>query len=293
MTDILDTLEELDDDLFDEDDFDVELIEGEVIGDDIIPFDPEMNEVEAREITEAIRSTATATYVLLTIAHERSAHKALGYATWADYVNTEFDVSAQRSYQLLDHGKAIAAIEAAAPEGTVIKLTEAQARDIKRELPNITERVSEETRDQSPEDAQETVDRIIDEVREQKKLEDKEAEKKAKAAEAADAAAEQDALEAAADAILEADRPEGMTDIADDGLVEMELEGGGESNLSGNDSMALYNFFNMLSSIESLPEPEDFVNIIPSGRRDEVNEQLMQATAWLNRFQTIWELEEN
>ena len=261
-----------------------------------------MSESEAQDITDAIRATATATYVLLSKAHEGKAYQALGYETWADYVKTEFDMSAQRSYQLLDLGKAVAMIEAATPEGTVVKLTEAQARDIKRELPRITEIIEEKTEDMEPEDASETVDQIIEDIRAAKKAED------ARRKELEDAAAQDEdddraeVLDAAADAILaedderkelNADRPESMTGSADDGLVEVDVEGDGESDLNPEAALFVYNFFNTLTSISDLPEPDTMITMIPESRVDEVNEFLISATGWLNRFQTLWELRED
>ena len=87
----------------------------------------EMGQAEAQEITNAIKSAATVTYALLAKAHEGKAHQSLGYDSWGEYVKAEFEMSPQRSYQLLDLSKAVKMIEAAAPEGTHIKLTEAQA----------------------------------------------------------------------------------------------------------------------------------------------------------------------
>lgn len=278
MGDILDSLDEINDD------FDLTDEELEPLSED----DYEMSEDEAHNITDAIKSSATATYILLAQAHQHKAWKALGYSTWADYVKEEFDISASRSYQLLDLSKAVAMLESATPEGTAVKLTEAQARDIKRELPNITEQIKEETKDLSPEDASEEVDRIIDEIREQNKLEDKEAEKKQKESEEKEEEERMEELEAQADAILEADSPSELTDSADDGLVEPDVDG--SDDISPEDSMNIYNFFNVLSTVNTLPEPDDFVNAIPSSRADEVNQMLLESVAWFNRFQTLWEL---
>lgn len=288
MTDILDTIDELDDD-FDLEDDDFEAQNTSEVA-EYVEEDDEMTESEAQEITEAIRSAATATYILLAQAHERKAYKALGYETWADYVKEEFEMSAQRSYQLLDLSRAIAMIEGSVPEGTVVKLTEAQARDIKRELPRITEQLERETEGKSPEDASADVDRIIDEIREQKKADDKELEKKKKELDDEADAAHKEALESAADALLEADRPEGVTDIADDGLVEVDITGEGGSDLSPESAMHIYNFFNVLSGISNLPEPDDFLTMVPEARAEEIDEQVMAASAWLNRFQTLWEM---
>jgi hypothetical protein len=288
LTDILDSLEELDAELdFDDADFEseVEHITGVLVDETDV-----MNVEEATEITNAIRSTAMATYVLLSEAHRRDAHRALGYSTWADYVREEFDMSAQRSYQLLDLSRAVEMLESAVPDGVEIRLTEAQARDIKRELPRITEQIEESTKDLSPEDAQDVVDGLIDEMREQKKLEKKAEQEKAEADADAEDEEYQKGLEAAADALLDADRPEGMTDIADDGLIEMDIDG--DDALSPEDTMSLYNFFNVLTSVSTLPTPDEFIEIVPQSRVEEINDQLIEVTGWLNRFQTLWELRE-
>ena len=279
MTDILDTLADLDED---SEGFDISheldtLAEmGELEAGD-------MSEARAVEITEAIRSAATVTFILLSQAHQHNAHKALGYSTWAEYVKEEFDMSAQRSYQLLDLSKVINEIETVVPEGTEVKLTEAQARDIKRELPMVTEKIREAV--EGGETPEEAVDRIVAETREQKKADEKEVAKKQEKMDAAAREAYQQGLESAADSMLEnAPAPE------DRGTpLDVEVEEG--PSLSPEDSMSLYNFFNVLSALESLPEPDDFIKLIPSARVEEVNEVLLTATSWLNRFQTIWEIE--
>jgi len=63
----------------------------------------------------------------------------------------------------------------------------------------------------------------------------------------------------------------------------------GESNLSSAQAMDLYNFFNALSSITSLPEPEDFIKFVPKDRAQEINNQLLDAVSWINNFQNLWE----
>lgn len=297
MSDILDSI----DDLRDEDlelelegtvvHHEPELAEDEIDSDLVLDeiASPNMDESEAREITEAIRSAATATYLLLAQAHAGKAYKALGYETWKDYVHEEFEISTQRSYQLLDYSKTIQMLESVTPEGTQIKLTEAQARGIKKELPKITEQVAEETRGRTPEEAEETVDRIVEDIREQKKADEKVLAQKQKELEEAERDGFHSGLEAAADAMLEADGPGQMGSSADDEFLEVEVSGDG-SSLSANDSMALYNFFNILTGATSLPEPDDFIKIIPESRFDEIENQLLETTGWFNRFQTIWEM---
>lgn len=300
MSDILDSIDDLIDDDYDtEDDFssaDGDFTEMDTFSDDlqeVIETESDMSENEAREITEAIRSAATATYILLAQAHEGKAYKALGYDTWASYVKEEFEISPQRSYQLLDLSKVIKMIEGSAPEGTDVRLTEAQARDIKRELPKITERIQEETKDMSPTEARETIDSIIDdtrdEVAEQKKYDDDAVAKQQKALDEADEEGYHRALEDVADQMLEADATTRLDDGADDELIEVEVAGDGDGH-SPEDAMNLYNFVNALSTFESLPEPDDFVNVIPDSRFSEVYEQVMDMASWVNRLSTLMDM---
>lgn len=280
MTDLLDILDE-------NNTSDNELTESNYFLDNY-DDDRDMNEEEARQITNAIKSAATATYILLSQAHKHNAYKALHYATWEDFVKTEFEMSPQRSYQLLAQSKVINEIEEATPDGTIVKLTEAQARDIKTALPEITERITTETADKTPEEASEIVDSIVDDIRQQKKEDDRVVADKQKKIADAKKEGYQDGLEAAADSLLEADRSDGMTSSADGDLVELDVDGSGEG-LSSEDAMMLYNFFNALTSISSLPEPDDFVKIIPEDRAPEVENQLSNASEWLNRTLALWE----
>lgn len=125
-----------------------------------------MTKAAAEEVTEAIKSYATATWVLVKRAHDGKAWKSLGYSTWADYVKTEFDMSASRSYQLINQAEVIAALEDAAPTGTKLLLTEAQTRDIKQQLPRITEKVKNETAGDDPAMAASKINEMVQKERE-------------------------------------------------------------------------------------------------------------------------------
>lgn len=285
MTDILDNLDDIEDETGDEviladDAEDAELIELDDLED--------MDVAEAEEITAAIRSTITATYVLLRRAHEGKAYKALGYETWKEYIAGEFDFSVQRSYQLLDLAKTVEVIESATPEGTDVSLTEAQARDIKRELPKITEQVREETSGANPIEASEIVDNIVDDAREQQKADEKTLAQKEKEKADRELEAERAELESQADALLEPDADSNLTDSASGDYVDFDVEGDG-SEVSQRDAMALYNFFNFLTTYESLPEPSEMLKLIPEERAEEVEKSLLSITGWFNNFHTLWE----
>lgn len=274
--------------------------EGEVLENDYANHleHVEMDREQALEITEAIRSAATATFLLLKEAHQRKAHKALGYKTWAEYVKQEFDVSPQRSYQLVDFAKAVEMIEAATPEGTKIKLTEAQARDLKRELPKITEEIEQETKDLTPEEAAERANELINERRAQIKEEQGNGEF---------TTLTKDEVGELNNNPMKHGKNYDDETFKDDGLNQNDFQNTPENNdphgfendiplgadevgLSQQDVLHLYNFFKMLDMISELPDPEDFTSIVPEGREKEVDDKLLQVTTWINRFQSLWEI---
>lgn len=284
MTDILDNISDLEDDLGDELVIPEDDVEGTLVLDDL----DEMTEDEATEITAAIRSTITATYVLLYRAHEGKAYKALGYETWKSYIAGEFDFSVQRSYQLLDLAKTVEVIESATPEGTDLSLTEAQARDIKRELPKITERVQEETAGKGPVEASDIVDSIVEDARQQQKDDEKVMAEDDASREEREQQAENARLESQADSLLEPDADTNLGDDAAGDYADFSVAGEG-TEMSKRDTMALYNFFNMLTGFESLPEPHEMLKLIPQEREDQVETALLEITGWFNSFHTLWD----
>lgn len=68
---------------------------------------------EARALTQQIQRTTVRLWLLVTEAHDRKAHLALGYETWADYVRAELKMSESRSYQFLDTGHVMKALASA------------------------------------------------------------------------------------------------------------------------------------------------------------------------------------
>lgn len=85
----------------------------------------------ARALTEDIRTAGRRVCILLLEAHQRHAWSALGYPTWERYVHREFGMSRSRSYELLDQGRFLVAIRAAAglsgyPDITAVEATQAR-----------------------------------------------------------------------------------------------------------------------------------------------------------------------
>ena len=72
-----------------------------------------LTEDEARNLTTQIQRTSARLWLLVTEAHDRKAHQALGYDTWADYVKAELNMSESRSYQFLDTGHVMKALASA------------------------------------------------------------------------------------------------------------------------------------------------------------------------------------
>jgi len=259
----------------------------------IVRAEGELSEAKARELTNAIKAAAEATYVLLARAHQGKAYKALGYATWADYVTQEFEISTQRSYQLLNLSKTIEALEAVAPEGTEVKLTEAQARDIKRELPFITSKIAEETEDLDKDEAADKIEQIVQDARDQKKADDEALALKEKNLAEAEADGFSKGLEAGADALLESngfDVSAGVDrDDDEDNGWGTDPNDDAVPGLSPQLIMDLQNFANVLAGVGGFPDPRDLIDGIPEGKWADFKRQAQNAEGWFKNFNALAE----
>lgn len=112
---------------------------------DVSPSEVLLDAVGARHLTTAIQVASEALFVLLERAHSGRAWAALGYNSWAAYVDQELGLSRSRSYQLLDQASANSAIEQAAGVPLAEPITEAQARRIKGDLDGFTQEVRART----------------------------------------------------------------------------------------------------------------------------------------------------
>lgn len=122
-----------------------------------------MSKEEATQLTQDIKSTSTALYVLLKKAHDTKVWIAMGYNSWTEYISREFDFSRTRSYQLINQANVIEEINEAS--GIPMYISERDARSIKNRLPEITERIEEIAKDRelSENEVESKVKEIIDE----------------------------------------------------------------------------------------------------------------------------------
>lgn len=153
-----------------------------------------MTPEEARALTDRINATAGELWRLMLESYERGAWRALGYRSWREYAEGEFDISQSRAYRLMDQARVIRALEEAAgdfsPRGEIV--TERDARDLKAKLPAVTAAVRE--RVEAGEEPEEAVRAVVEEHREERKAErrEKEAAARTPAVESATVAAEID-----------------------------------------------------------------------------------------------------
>lgn len=99
---------------------------------------PTLTADEARLLTSEIQKTTSRLWLLVTEAHDRSAHFALGFETWSDYVRAELNMSPSRSYQLLDTGHVMREMAAGGVDIDSVKVPTARVvARIKDKLPQV------------------------------------------------------------------------------------------------------------------------------------------------------------
>lgn len=132
-------------------------------GDDT-PHAP-LQEQEARLLTERIRVATQHVCLLLLEAHSLKAWHALGYGTWDQYVHREFGLSRSRSYELLDQGRVIKTLQAAADLTEVPDVSAYVAGQIKPHLGEIVDVVRRRLAESGGENAMEVTLQVVKETR--------------------------------------------------------------------------------------------------------------------------------
>lgn len=264
---------------------------------------PELNEDEARELTEQIRTTADMLYVLISRAHQGKAWQALGYNSFKDYVKEEFNISRSRAYQLLDQAKVVSEIETVIPEGTRVNITEAEARDLKHTLDTLVPELQERMDGlQEGEDPHDVLNELVDEYRTQ-----------------------DDTPEEFDESFVGGEGESYPEELAGDYAQRegfADYSGGGNSNPSGYDGEhagpvdmsnieddididelmsidedpaderrkfeSVYALYTALSSFKSMPSVEEVASWIPRDREAQIDSSLPRALRWLQDFSEIW-----
>lgn len=247
----------------------------------VIDITAPLNMDEARELTDRIRSAADMLWVLIARAHAGRAWEALGYSSFESYVREEFDISRSRGYQLLNQARVVEAIEAATPDGTELRLSEAAARDIKGVIDEVVPEVESRTAGLAPDEAGDVVEEIVNEfrerVREQREQRD---EDDLEAQERETDLAERRGFSDSSGGSYPTPAP--VAPVYDD-------EDDFDPALVRRNVQAAYDLYSSLNALKSMPDQADVINTIPVERRVQVNEALSPALAWLQEFDTRWQ----
>lgn len=218
---------------------------------------------EAEKLTKDIQSTTTALYVLLKKAHDSKAWLSLGYKSWTEYIEKEFDFSRARSYQLINQANVIEEINDAS--GTPVYITEKEARDIKKRLPEITKKIKENVKDAGleGEEAEGKVKEIIED--EQKRN--------------IDNAEEMNSFESNSHAESDYQEPE-----EDNALYTSNKQL--NANLSHEDEQFYENLLISLKFMEELPNPNLFGEKVKNCNKNkkEIIELGDNSLEWLTKF---------
>lgn len=127
-----------------------------------------MNEDEARKITADIKAWAGTLWKKLKEAHDGQAWRALGYSSWRDYIDTEFDMGKSQAYRLIAHANAVYELAEAAgldpevsPMGDTLSERTTRALDIDEVCTAVRDAVMDLPRDATTSTRLELVESIV------------------------------------------------------------------------------------------------------------------------------------
>jgi hypothetical protein len=87
-----------------------------------------LNHDDARILTDDVKRDALELWRRMLSLYEKGAHVALGYSSWGDYCEREFEMSKSAGYRVLDASRVTAQVESHSPMGE--PLSERQAREL-------------------------------------------------------------------------------------------------------------------------------------------------------------------
>lgn len=250
---------------------------------DINGTDP-LDEAQAKELTEYIRSASNVLYVLIERAHSGKAHLALGYNSFESYVRAEFDISRSRAYQLLNQSRVIDAIGEALPEGTEIHITEAAARDLKHALDDLVPEIRERTAGLSPDMAGDVLEELVRTHRESQMgdLDDIDID---------DDIDDTPAYKGTGDGTYQGgdDFDDELDDIDDD--IDSVLAFDDDPEEVRKHYKLVYELYataSALSNLATVTDIQKLIDIIPPERRYQIEESLPTSLDFLTRFSELW-----
>ena len=99
-----------------------------------------MSYADARDLTADLREHLAISGALLLEAYERQAYRALGYATWSDYVKRELTSALSSVQRRLDHTRLVRALCSMGVAPTAVpNVPLVMANEVLRRLPDATE----------------------------------------------------------------------------------------------------------------------------------------------------------
>lgn len=232
---------------------------------------PELNESEAREITNKIRTTTNVLYLLIARAHAGKAHVALGYSSFENYIKEEFNYSKSYAYKLLNQANVINAIEAVSPEGTQVYVSDATARGLKASMDDFIPELEERMAGVPADEAGEVIEELIAEYKERQ----------------AERAAEDDEDDDFDGEYTGNGEYSGDYSF-DDEEEEVDAFAGQDPAEVRRRYEAVYNLYSALTNLTQMPSNEDLIETIPVERRPQVTAYLEIAIPWLQSFQEEW-----
>lgn len=298
----------------------IEVMQGEVIGDEIVLSDTErqLTEPEARLITDSIRSTSEVLYSMVAKAYAGKAWVSLGYADFKEYVTYEFNISVSTAYSLINQNRVIEQLEAATPQGTKISINQTSAKKLKKVMDELLPEIQSATSSMGPREASEYVENRVDEVKSNQRhgappegYEESGEEYGSSAAQGygggqgggsggggfSGGDSDFDDLPGTFEDGERSSEPRSEEfddiDLSDLDLSDLDLSDvamPGESDGDDNSEESVYRFYSTLTTFDDLPHDIDkMVNSISDDQIEKIDHSYKSALKWLTEFGNKWE----